>query len=66
LWLDSLHLSYSENKQNVEGAEAEKDEENFQHQLSVAWCIFVDLSQLLLCGFNIIESLFCVLVNSLN
>ena len=56
--------SKSQDKEDVESDEADQNEEDLEHQLSITWCVFVDLSELFLSCFNIVESFFCILVYS--
>lgn len=57
---------FSKNEQDVEGAEANKDEEYLQHQLTVVACVLVHFSDLFLGCLDIVEGLLSILVNPLD
>ena len=54
----------SKDEENVESAEHDQDKEDFQHKLSVIACVLINLSQLLLCSLDVVQRLFCIVVNS--
>ena len=59
-------MSKSKDEEYVESAEHDQDKEDLQHKLSVIACVLIDLSQLLLCSLNVVQCLFCIVVNSLH
>jgi hypothetical protein len=53
----------SEYEYDVESNEDHQDEEDLEHESPVAGCIFVQLSQLILCTFNVVQGFFRINVD---
>ena len=58
-------LFCSQDEQDVESQEDDQDEEDLEHKLTIIACVFIDLSDLLLSFFNIVQGFLRILINSL-
>jgi len=58
-------IGYSQDKQDVEGAEEQQNEEDLHHQLPIAAHILMNIPQNCLRPLQIVERTLCIRVNSL-